>query len=274
VAYRHCVTSSASGPEKTELLGRAEQCALIDGMLEGARAGTSGVLLMAGGPGIGETALLDYAAGAASGLRVIRVAGVESEMELAFAGLQQLRAPLLDDAASLPEPTRRLTLRAAADPTGDAALLWRACATTGIEADAVGPAQDGGLIQVGTRVAFFHPLVRSAVYRAASAADRRAAHDMLEAMGARSFAGRARPELTTAGATAPSRRNATLDRLTAQESRIAAQANDGLSNAEIAAHLYVSASTVEYHRNKVYRKLGIRSRAQLHQTMAQASGEG
>jgi len=337
------------------LLGRAGECALVDGVLGRARAGASGVLLVAGEPGVGKSALLEYAveSAAGSGFQVVRAAGVEPEMELAFAGLQQLCAPLLDGLAQLPgpqrsaietafgvtagvppdpffvglgvlgllaeaaarpllcvvddvqwldqasaralgvaarrlqadavavllagreagelagaaelaevrlagladadarallasvlprwvdqkvidrivaetagnplallelprgmtpaelaggpgfggtaglpgrieesfgrrlellpEPTRRLVLLAAADQAGDAALLWRACALAGIDPGAAAPAEDAGLVQVGARVRFFHPLVRSAVFRAASAQERRAAHGVLAA---------------------------------------------------------------------------------------------
>jgi hypothetical protein len=347
------VSSRAAG---SVLLGRAEECATVDGVLSQARAGASGVLLVAGEPGVGKSALLEYAAesASASGFQVVSASGAESEMELAFAGLQQLCAPLLDGLAQLPgpqrsaietafgvsagvppdpffvglgvlgllaaaasarpllcvvddvqwldqasaralgvaarrlqadavavlpagrelgelaggagpaevrlagladadarallasalpawvdqkvidrivaetagnplallelprgmtpaelaggpgfggtaglpgrieesfrrrlellpEPTRRLVLLAAADPAGDAALLWRACALAGIDPAAAGPAQDAGLVQVGTRVRFFHPLVRSAVFGAASAQERRAAHGVLAA---------------------------------------------------------------------------------------------
>ncbi len=338
------------------LLGRADERAAVDGVLDRARAGTSGVLIVTGEPGVGKTALLEYAIRAASGFRVARASGVESEMELAFAGLQQLCASLLaglarlpgpqraavetafglsagtgvppdplfvglgvlgllSEAASarplvcvvddvqwldrasalalgvavrrldadavavllagrelgelaalpgavqlrlaglpdadarallasavpgwvtgpvidrivaetggnplalvelpramtpaeiagglgflgtsglpgrveesfrrrlgpLPEATRRLVLLAAADPSGDAALLWRACSLAGIGAWAAGPARDAGLLQVEARVRFFHPLVRSAAYRAASADERLAAHGILAA---------------------------------------------------------------------------------------------
>jgi DNA-binding CsgD family transcriptional regulator len=84
--------------------------------------------------------------------------------------------------AALPEATRRLMLVAAADPVGDAALLWRAARTLRIEAGAAAPAAKDGLLEVGAAVRFRHPLVRSAVYRAASDADRRAAHAALEAV--------------------------------------------------------------------------------------------
>jgi DNA-binding CsgD family transcriptional regulator/tetratricopeptide (TPR) repeat protein len=82
--------------------------------------------------------------------------------------------------APLPEMTRLLLLLAAAEPTGDPALLWRAAGNLGISAqDAVAPAEADGLLTVGTRVIFRHPLVRSAVYQVASAADRRRAHRAL-----------------------------------------------------------------------------------------------
>ena len=62
--------------------------------------------MVVGEPGVGKTALLEYAAGRASGCRVVRAAGVQSEMELAFAGLQQLCAPMLDRLDRLPVPQR------------------------------------------------------------------------------------------------------------------------------------------------------------------------
>jgi hypothetical protein len=77
------------------LLGRLPERAALCGLLDAARAGRSGVLVVRGEPGVGKTALLEYAIESASDLRVARVAGVESEMELAFAGLQQLCAPML-----------------------------------------------------------------------------------------------------------------------------------------------------------------------------------
>src|SRR5580658_4432776 len=324
------------------LLDRLPERAALGGLLEAARAGCSGVLVVRGEPGVGKTALLDWAVGSAAGLRVARVAGVESEMELAFAALQQLCAPMLDRLAGLPDPqrealgvafglttgaapdrflvglaalsllseaagqqpllcviddaqwldrasaqtlafvarrllaepvallfatrepgeefrglpelpvgglregdarellasviggpldervrdrivaetrgnplallelprgvpglpglpglpgrieesfrgrlevlpaaTRRLMLVAAAEPAGDPALVWEAAERLGIGAGAVAPAADAGLLVIGERVVFRHPLVRSAVYRAASAQERRAAHQAL-----------------------------------------------------------------------------------------------
>src|SRR5689334_3429693 len=66
----------------------------------------SRVLILRGESGIGKTALLDYLAASASGCRVARAMGVESEMELAFAGLHQLCSPMLDGESALPAPQR------------------------------------------------------------------------------------------------------------------------------------------------------------------------
>jgi DNA-binding CsgD family transcriptional regulator len=79
----------------------------------------------------------------------------------------------------LPAATQLLMLVAAAEPAGEPALVWRAAERLGIGAEALTSAADAGLLVIGERVTFRHPLVRSAVYRAASAAERRAAHQAL-----------------------------------------------------------------------------------------------
>ena len=78
------------------LTGRRAECGVLDRLIEAVRAGESRVLVVHGEPGVGKTALLEYSIESAAGLRVVRVAGVESEMELAFAALHQLCAPMLD----------------------------------------------------------------------------------------------------------------------------------------------------------------------------------
>jgi DNA-binding CsgD family transcriptional regulator len=80
---------------------------------------------------------------------------------------------------SLPGATRRLLLAAAADPVGDVPLLIRVTERLGIGADAATPAQSAGLIELGPRVRFRHPLVRSAAYRASGAGDRQNVHRAL-----------------------------------------------------------------------------------------------
>ena len=79
----------------------------------------------------------------------------------------------------LPETTQRLLLVAAAEPTGDPLLVWRAAGRLGIDMEAAAPAEAEGLLTIGVRVTFRHPLVRSAAYRAASPEERRAAHRAL-----------------------------------------------------------------------------------------------
>jgi DNA-binding CsgD family transcriptional regulator len=79
----------------------------------------------------------------------------------------------------LPEATQRLLLLAAADPLGDATLVWRAGRRLDIESSALAPAEDAKLLEIGARVRFRHPLVRSAVYRAASPDNRQRVHEVL-----------------------------------------------------------------------------------------------
>jgi DNA-binding CsgD family transcriptional regulator len=333
------------------LRGRHRECESLDWLLDEVRRGQSRVLVLRGEAGVGKTALLEYLVGNASGCRILRAAGIESEMELAFAGVHQLCAPVLshlphlpgpqrdalgtafglsaggatdrflvglavlsllseaaeerplvcvvDDAQwldrasaqvlgfvarrllaepvamvfavrnpgedhelglpvmvvgglsdgdaralldsaipgrlderirdrvvaesngnplallelpkgltaaelaggfglpdarpvanrieqsflrrvrTLPAETQRLLLTAAAEPVGDVTLLWRAAEVLGIGADAAAPAEADGLIELGSRVRFRHPLARSAAYRAAAVRDRPEIHRAL-----------------------------------------------------------------------------------------------
>jgi DNA-binding CsgD family transcriptional regulator len=103
---RYGLHSRRPGLRGRGLRGRRSECAALDQLLASARAGDSGVLALRGEAGIGKTALLDYLLGRASGCRRARAVGVESEMELAFAGLHQLCAPFLGLLDRLPEPQR------------------------------------------------------------------------------------------------------------------------------------------------------------------------
>ena len=100
-----------------------------------------------------------------------------------------------------------------------------------------------------------------------------AAHDMLAAMGMEAFAERARRELVATGKKARKRTAETRDDLTAQERQIAELARTGLSNPEIAARLFLSPRTVEWHLRKVFGKLGIRSRHELASALASSGAE-
>jgi DNA-binding NarL/FixJ family response regulator len=90
---------------------------------------------------------------------------------------------------------------------------------------------------------------------------------MLDAMGIGAFAERARRELQATGETARKRTVEHAVELTAQETQVARLARDGLSNPEIGARLFISTRTVQYHLGKVFTKLGISSRSQLHRAL-------
>jgi DNA-binding CsgD family transcriptional regulator len=113
-----------AGPERPkDLLGRGQECGLLDGLIEDIRRGESRSCVLTGEPGIGKTALLEYLVESASDLMVVRAGGVESEIELAYASLHQLCAPLLDALPRLPAPQREalqivfgLSAGAAPDP--------------------------------------------------------------------------------------------------------------------------------------------------------------
>jgi DNA-binding CsgD family transcriptional regulator len=89
------------------LRGREREQAAIDRLLEGARAGEGGGLVLRGEPGIGKSALLAYAAGCADGMRALRAVGVEAESTLAYATLHRLLRPVLDRLERLPQPQAR-----------------------------------------------------------------------------------------------------------------------------------------------------------------------
>src|SRR5689334_15375044 len=90
----------------TILRDRQNERAALDSLIERARAGHGGALVLRGEAGIGKTALLDYTIESAPDLRMLRAVGVESEAELAFAALHQMCAPLLDRVDRLPAPQR------------------------------------------------------------------------------------------------------------------------------------------------------------------------
>jgi DNA-binding CsgD family transcriptional regulator len=102
------------------LLGRREECDTLSGIVAAAKAGRSQALVLCGEAGIGKTALLDFVLERAAGCRVARAAGVESEVELAFAGLHQLCSPFLDRLPRLPAPQEEALGRALGQRPGSA----------------------------------------------------------------------------------------------------------------------------------------------------------
>ena len=122
-----------------ELRGRRSECRMLDRLIESVRAGESRTLVVRGEPGMGKTALLDYAAGQARGCQVVRAVGVQSEMELAFAAVHQLCTPTLNRLERLPEPQRdalRTAFGVSAGPAPDRFLV--ALAVLSLLSDAAG----------------------------------------------------------------------------------------------------------------------------------------
>jgi DNA-binding CsgD family transcriptional regulator/tetratricopeptide (TPR) repeat protein len=118
---RSGIRGSAAG-----LTGRPRERGVLDRFVADVRAGEGRALVVRGEPGVGKTVLLDYLARRASRCRVERAAGVQSEMELAFAALHQLCAPMLDHAESLPVPQRealRTAFGLSAGPVPDRFLV-------------------------------------------------------------------------------------------------------------------------------------------------------
>jgi DNA-binding CsgD family transcriptional regulator len=109
-----------------ELIDRDAERVTLDQFVAAVRAGQSRALVVSGEAGVGKSALLDYLAGRASDCRLARIAGVQSEMELPFAGLHQLCAPMLDSLRHLPPPQRdavRTALGMSSGPAPDRFLV-------------------------------------------------------------------------------------------------------------------------------------------------------
>ena len=139
---RDQVHELATGARHTSLRGRSHECGVIDRLVEDAGSGQSGVLVLRGEPGVGKTALADYAVEAARGFAVVRTVGVESEMELPFAALHQFCRPFLDRLERLPGPqgdALRIVFGLQAGPAPDRFLVGLAALTLLSEAGAESP---------------------------------------------------------------------------------------------------------------------------------------
>jgi DNA-binding CsgD family transcriptional regulator len=100
------VSTPSEGGSAANLIGRRTECSVLDELVASVRAGESRALVVHGEAGVGKTALIEHLAGRVPGCRVARAAGIESEMELPFAGLHQLCAPILDRLEQVPAPQR------------------------------------------------------------------------------------------------------------------------------------------------------------------------
>jgi DNA-binding CsgD family transcriptional regulator len=118
--------STQAGQSKPELHGRGPECARLADLIATARSGTGQAMVLRGEAGVGKTALLDCATAAATDFRTVQVSGVQSDMELAYAGLQQMCAPLMGYLDTLAAPQREALSVAfgyGAGPTPDRFLV-------------------------------------------------------------------------------------------------------------------------------------------------------
>jgi hypothetical protein len=234
----------------TQLVARQRERDVLERLLGAAREGRGGILTMYGEPGVGKTALLEHAAGAGSDFGVARAVGVEGEMELPYAALQQLCSPSLAHLERLPDPQRAALAVAFGLSTGQAPNAFLVgLAVLGLLSEA---AEDRPLLCVVDDAQW---LDRSSARALACVARRLLAEKIALVVAARELPDglTGLPQLHVE----PLRRGDAISRLVAR----------GDSNREIAAQLFISPSTVEYHLRKVFRKLDVKSRTQLARRM-------
>jgi DNA-binding CsgD family transcriptional regulator len=158
-------------------------------VIEGLAAADAGRLLDATVPGSLDARVRDWILGEAGGNPLALLELPRERTAIAVAGgfglpletplTSRIEQGFVRQLEPFPAGTRRLLLLAAAEPVGDVTLLWRAAERLGIGPEAAGPAEAAGLVEIGARVRFRHPLLRSAAYRAASAPERREVHRAL-----------------------------------------------------------------------------------------------
>jgi len=158
-------------------------------VIEGLAAGDAGRLLDATVPGSLDARVRDQILGEAGGNPLALLELPRERTTIAVAGgfglllegplTSRIEQGFVRQLEPFPADTRRLLLLAAAEPVGDVMLLWRAAGRLGIGPEVAAPAEAAGLVEIGARVRFRHPLLRSAAYRAASAPERREVHRAL-----------------------------------------------------------------------------------------------
>ena len=169
--------------------GEHELAGLPELVIGGLAAGDAGRLLDAAIPGPLDAGVRDRILGEAGGNPLALLELPREQPTIAVAGgfglpletplTSRIEQGFVRQLEPFPAGTRRLLLLAAAEPVGDVTLLWRAAERLGIGPEAAGPAEAAGLVEIGARVRFRHPLLRSAAYRAASAPERRQVHRAL-----------------------------------------------------------------------------------------------
>jgi DNA-binding CsgD family transcriptional regulator len=247
------------------LVGRSSEFRILEELARAVQTSEGGALVIRGEPGIGKTALIDRLLRSTPGVLTLRAAGVESEMELPFAGLHQVCAPLFTLLPKLPASgtdwARGVEARSRAlISEGEAAEAFYVQAIERLDRSLVRP-------EAARAHLVFGEWLRRENRRVEARHHLRVAYDQLSAMGMDAFAERAKRELATTGDTQRKRTFSTVFELTPQETQIARLAADGRTNPEIGAQLFISTHTVQYHLRKIFAKLGVSSRRELPQVV-------
>ena len=213
------------------------ESAQLGALLAAARDGGSGAIVLRGEPGIGKSALLARLIDSASGFQILRAVGKRTTPSGTDWGLGvEARARALVD-------------------QGNAERLYRESierlGRTHLTPD------------LARAQLLFGEWLRRENRRVEARAQLTKAHELFSAMGAAAFTDRARRELVATGEHVRKRTDDTRIRLTAQETQVARLASSGLTNAEIAAQMFLSPRTVEWHLRQVFGKLGVGSRREL-----------
>src|ERR1039457_6002326 len=153
------------------LVGRNAEQRQLDLLLRRAQAGISGVLVLRGDPGIGKTALVDYAASCAGPMRILRTTGIEAETGLAFAGLYSLLYPLADYLTALPE-RQAAALRTALGLAQEETAPERLAVAAGTHGLLTAAAEDRGLLVLADDVHWLDPASLEALLFALRRLDR------------------------------------------------------------------------------------------------------
>jgi DNA-binding CsgD family transcriptional regulator len=235
------------------LYGREAERALIDSLIAKAAEARSGVLVLRGDPGIGKSALLDYAAEKRASCHLLRGMGVESEVQLPYAALHQLLYPALDRVDTLPalqSAALKGAFGLASAPVPDRFLVAVAALT--LISDL---AADSGFVCLVDNAQWLDQPSADALLFIAR---------RLQAEGiALLFAAREGEAHRFSSIGLPECHVGGLSEADVQELQIAQLAARGASNPEIAGQLFLSRRTIEYHLHKVFTKLGLASRAEL-----------
>ena len=250
------------------LKGREAETGRIDSLLDGARVGRSGALLVRGRPGAGKTALLHYAMQRAQGMTVLLARGLEAEAGLAFAALADVLRPVLGRLDAIPGP--QSAALAAALGLGPAVPEDRFLVCAATLSLLTATAQDRPVLAAVDDAQWIDAPSRETILYAARRLDGGRVAMLIATRARERTIATDLEELTLVGRDVGADANGSIGALTEHELRLSMIVARGATNKETSATLCISPKTVEAHLHRIYVKLGIRSRTELARELARA----